>query len=117
MSDYLPLYRPGDTLTFGVTADVVGGTPVDLSGDWAVKPAAADSTSVVGIAGHDAGIGDKVTVEVGAAVHELTASAAVTVGDHLAPAGSGKVKTVASGGLWLALASAAANAAVSALKL
>ena len=117
MSDYLPLYRPGDTLTFAVTADVVGGTPVDLSGDWAVKPAAADSTSVVGIAGHDAGIGDKVTVEVGAAVHELTASAAVTVGDHLAPAGSGKVKTVTEGGLWIALASAAANAAVPALKL
>ena len=117
MSDYLPLYRPGDTLTFGVTADVVGGAQVDLSGDWAVKPAAADSTTVVGIAGHDAGIGDKVTVEVGAAVHELTASAAVTVGDHLAPAGGGKVKTVASGGLWLALASAAANAAVPALKL
>ena len=63
MSDYLPLYRPGDTLTFGVTADVVGGTPVDLSGDWAVKPAAADSTTVVGIAGHDAGIGDKVITE------------------------------------------------------
>ena len=117
MSDYLPLYRPGDTLTFGVTAEVTGGAPVDLSGDWAVKPAAADSTTVVGIAGHDAGIGDKVTVEVGAAVHELTASAAVTVGDHLAPAGSGKVKTAASGGLWLALASAAADAAVPALKL
>ena len=117
MSDYLPLYRPGDTLTFGVTAEVTGGTPVDLSGDWAVKPAAADSTTVVGIAGHDAGIGDKVSVEVGAVVHELTASAAITVGDHLAPAGGGKVKTVASGGLWLALASAAANAAVPALKL
>ena len=82
-----------------------------------MKPAAADSTTVVGIAGHDAGIGDKVTVEVGAAVHELTASAAVTRGAQLAPAGDGKVKTAASGGLWLALASAAANAAVPALKL
>ena len=117
MSDYLPLYRPGATVTFSATADVVGGTPVDLSGDWAVKPAAADSKSVVGVAGHDAGVGDKVTVEVGAVIHELTASAAITQGALLAPAGGGKVKTVTEGGQWLALASAAANAAVPALKL
>ena len=63
MADYLPLFRPGHTVTFNVTAAVTGGQPVEVgTADWAVQPAAADSTTVVGVAGHDAAVGDKVTV-------------------------------------------------------
>lgn len=118
MSDYLPLYRPGQTLTFRATAAITGGTPVELGiSDWSIQPAAADSLKVVGIAGHDAAIGDQVTVESGRVVHELTAGAAITRGSLLGPAGGGKVKTVAAGAVWLALNSAAADKPVAAMQL
>lgn len=117
--NYLPLFRPGDTVTFGVTAAVTAGTPVEVgSADMAVAPAAAASAKVVGVAGHDAAVGDKVTVEVGKPIHELTASGAVTRGQRLETAGTGKVRTLAAGAaVYLALTSAADGAAVRAIQL
>lgn len=119
MGDYLPLYRPGSTVTFGVTTAVTGGTPVEVgSADRSVAPAAAASAKVVGVAGHDAAIGDKVTVEIGKPIHVLTASGAVTRGQRLETAGSGKVRTLASGtAVYLALTSAADGATVEAMQL
>lgn len=119
MAEYLPLYRPGDTVTFGVTTAVTGGQPVELgTADRSVAPAAAASAKVVGVAGHDAAVGDRVTVEVGNPIHVLTASGAVTRGTRLETAGSGKVRTLASGtAVYLALTSAADGATVEALQL
>ncbi|MGX9348150.1 capsid cement protein [Microbacterium sp. KNMS] len=116
---YLPLYRPGDTVTFGVTAAVTAGQPVEVgTADMAVAPAAAGSAKVVGIPGHDAAIGDKVTVEVGKPIHELKASGAITRGDRLEAAGAGGVRTLAAGtAIFLALTSATDGALVRAMQL
>lgn len=119
MASYLPLFRPGDTVTFGVTAAVVGGQVVEVgTADSAVAPAAAGSAKVVGVAGHDAAIGDKVTVEVGKPIHELTASGAITRGQKLETAAAGAVRTVSTGdAVYLAITSAADGAPVRAIQL
>lgn len=116
---YLPLFRPGDTVTFNVSAAVTAGQPVEVgTADMAVAPAAAASAKVVGVAGHDAAVGDKLTVEVGKPIHELKASGAVTRGDRLEAAGAGAVRTVAAGTpVYLALTSAIDGALVRAIQL
>lgn len=118
MADYLPLFRPGHTVTFNVSADVTGGQPVEVGdADWSVQPAAAGSTTVVGVAGHDAAVGDKLTVEVGKVIHEFVASGAVARGAKLAAAADGKVATATEGGLWLALNSVSDGGLVAAVQL
>lgn len=116
---YLPLFRPGDTVTFNVSAAVTAGQPVEVgTADMAVAPAGAASAKVVGVAGHDAAVGDKLTVEVGKPIHELKASGAITRGDRLEAAGAGAVRTVAAGTpVYLALTSAIDGALVRAIQL
>lgn len=116
---YLPLFRPGQTVTFGVTTAVTAGTPVEVgTADMSVAPAAAASAKVVGVAGHDAAVGEKVTVEVGKVIHQLTASGAITRGQRLETAGAGKVRTLAAGtAVYLALTSAIDGAPVRAIQL
>ena len=118
MAQYLPLFRPGQTVTFDVTAAVTGGHPVEVgSADRSVAPAAAGTQKYVGVAGHDAAVGDKVTVEVGNPIHELIASGAVTRGTRVETAGAGKVRTLTTGGaVGLALTSAADGAPVQVLQ-
>lgn len=118
MAQYLPLFRPGQTVTFDVTTAVTGGTPVEVgTADRSVAPAAAASTKYVGIAGHDAAVGDKVTVEVGNPIHLMTASGPVTRGAELETAGVGRVRTRTTGTkIGLALTSAADGAAVQVLQ-
>ncbi len=117
--EYLPLFRPGSVVTFAATAAVSAGQVVELgAADWSVAPAAAASAKVVGVAGHDAGIGDKVAVEVNKVIHELKASGAVTRGQRLEIAAGGAVKALASGAAtYLALASAADGALVPVIQL
>lgn len=120
MANYLPLFRPGDLVTFNVTAAVTAGQVVEASSsaDFAVGPAAAASAKVVGVAGHDAAIGDKLAVEVGKPIHELKASGAITRGQRLETAAAGAVRTLAAGtAVYLALSSAADGATVKALQL
>lgn len=118
-TNYLPLYRPGQTVTFGVTAAVTAGQVVEVgTADFAVAPAAAASTKVVGVAGHDAGIGDKLTVEVNKPIHELKAVGAITRGQRLETAAAGGVRTHAAGDpVFLALTSAIDGATVKAIQL
>lgn len=98
MANYLPLYRPGDTVTFDVTEDVAGGQLVQV-GDapYSVAPAEAASTTIVGVAGHDAAVGDKATIELGKPIHELTASGAIALGDRVAAGADGTVATATEG--------------------
>lgn len=114
MAQYLPLFRPGQTVTFDATAPVVGGTPVQLgTADRSVAPATAASTTYVGIAGHDAAPGEKVTVEVGSPIHLVAAKGAIARGAKVEAAGDGKVKTATTGTvIGLALNAAADGAAV-----
>ncbi|POH58913.1 capsid cement protein [Arthrobacter glacialis] len=109
MGQYLPAFRPGDTVTFDVTTAVTGGHPVQVgTADRSVAPAAAASVTYVGVAGHDAAIGDKVTVEVGKSIHLLVALGAVARGAKVEAAGAGKIRTATTGtAIGLALTSAA----------
>ena len=125
-NSYLPIFRPGDTITLGVTTAVTAGQLVEVgTADSSVAPAAAGSSKVVGVAGHDAGTGDLVTVEVAKAVHELTADGAITRGDLLVAADAGAVSTATEPGdgedaprvLFLALTSATDGALVRAIQL
>lgn len=118
MAQYLPIHRPGDTVTFDVTTAVVGGTPVEVgTADRSVAPAAAGSTKYVGVAGHDAAVGDKVTVEVGKPIHVLKAVGAVTRGARLEVAAGG-VRTLNTGtAIGVALTSAADGAPVQMLQV
>lgn len=117
--DYLPIFRPGDTVTFSVTAAVVGGQLVQVgTADRSVTPAAVASTSVVGVAGHDAAIGDKVTVEVGKPVHLLKAAGAVTRGQRVEPATAGAVAALTTGTAYgVALTSAVDGTPVEVIQL
>lgn len=118
---YLPLYRPADTVTFTVDGDtdITAGTPLEVGAlDWSVITASAGSDKYVGVAGHNASPGDHVTVEVGKVIHELTAGEAISRGARLTTAADGKVAPVVDGdALFLALSSAAADGAVSAIQL
>lgn len=119
MADYLPLFRPGQTVTFDVTTAVTGGQLVEVgTADRSVAPAAAASAKVVGVAGHDAAVGDKVTIEVGKPIHELKAVGAVTRGARVEAAAAGGVRTLATGAPYgIALTSAADGAAVQVIQL
>ncbi|WP_374978103.1 capsid cement protein [Microbacterium trichothecenolyticum] len=116
---YLPLFRPGDKVTFNVTTAVTAGQVVEVgTADRSIAPAAAASAKVVGVVGHDAGIGDKATVEVGKPVHLLKASGAITRGQRLETAAAGAVRTLAAGtAVYIALTSAADGASVEALQI
>lgn len=117
--NYLPLHRPGQVVTFGVTTAVTAGQPVEVgTADLSVAPAGAASAKYVGVAGHSAAVGDKVAVEVNKVIHELKAVGPVTRGQKLEAAGSGGVRTLASGtALFLALASAVDGANVPVIQL
>lgn len=117
--NYLPIHRPGDVVTFGVTTAVTAGQVVEVgTADWAIAPAGAASAKVVGVVGHDAGIGDKAAVEVGKPIHELKAVGAITRGQKLEAAASGGVRTLTTGtALYLALATVADGALVPAIQL
>ena len=116
---YLPLFRPGDTVTFNVTTAVTAGQAVEVgTADMSVAPAAAASAKYVGVAGHDAAVGDKLTVEIGKPIHELKASGAITRGQKLETAAAGAVRTVSTGApVFLALTSTADGALVRAIQL
>lgn len=119
MGQYLPLYRAGEVVTFAVTTAVTGGQPVEVgTADMSVAPAGAASVKVVGVAGHDAAIGDDVVVEVNAVIHELVASGAIARGAFLETAGAGKVRTATTGTkAYLALATVADGALVPAIQV
>jgi len=112
MADYLPKFKPGAAVSFGTTADVIGGRLVDASTARNVAPAAADSAKVVGVAATDVVSGDRVLVYCRpTGVHQLVASAAIAVGAKVIAATGGKVATIGGGSnpIGIALEAAAAD--------
>ena len=111
MAEYVPLYKPGVSITETVSAAVTGGRLVAVSATGTVATAAADSAVVVGVAAFDvAASGDKLTVwPVKGLVHRLVASGAITAGDGVVSDTGGKVKsatiaTAAAAGTLLGIA-------------
>lgn len=95
MADYLPLYTPGQVFTRPVSADVVGGTIVRVSGSGTVAPAGATAADWLGVAGFDAKAGDQVTIFTGG-IQRVRATGAITAGASVATAANGTVASAAA---------------------
>lgn len=96
MSDYTPVYTPGESASFTASAAIVGGQLVEVTGSGTVGPASAASVKVIGVAAFDAIAGARVNVHIGKVVHEAVASGAVAAGDLLVSAAAGQVSTNAT---------------------
>lgn len=92
MSDYLPKFKPGQAVSIVASAAVTGGQIITAAG----APAVADSTTFVGVASHDAGVGEETGFYTGG-VQKCIASAAIAVGARVKCAAGGKVVTLAAG--------------------
>lgn len=114
MADYVPIYSPGVRQTHSTSAAVTGGTLVSVSGDGTVATMAAAGPGMVGVAGHDAGSGTRLTVFTGG-VAELVTANTVTAGNTLEAAAGGTVTPHTNGTndiniVGIALTSAASGA-------
>lgn len=118
MGDYLPKFKPGQAITRQASATVTGGRLITVAG----AQAAADSTTWLGVASHDAASGQNVGVYTDG-VQRLTASAAIAAGDRVKCAADGKVATLTAGTdaydrlVGIALEAASADGDVIAVKL
>lgn len=95
-----PLFQSGDPEpTMTTTVAVVAGRLVEVSGARSIRPAAAASRAIMGVAKQTgSAVGDKVSVITGGVVM-IVAQGAVAAGDQVGPgaAGDGRVSTVAAG--------------------
>jgi hypothetical protein len=99
--DYTPVFLPGTKFTMQASGTIAGGDLLVVSGSGTVaKAAALAGLNYVGVAGHDAVSGAKVTVIAAKAVHESVADGAVTAGDLLTTTNTAnrQVKTLAAAG-------------------
>lgn len=96
MADYLPLYKPGDSITRQASATIVGRQVLVVSGSGTVAPSSAASGAWLGVAAFDAASGEQVTVHKGG-THLLTASGSITAGARVAAAAAGAVADFAAG--------------------
>lgn len=112
MGDYLPKFKPGQTVTFIAATAVIGGRVVEVTGDRTVGHAGVNSLKVVGYAGHDAAAGERVTVHRGG-VQRPIASGAIGAGVPVFPAANGLVTATAGTGPRLGVSLAAAADAAS----
>lgn len=102
MADYTPVALPGQTYTFTAGAAITGGDLVEITASNTVsKIASLASLKFVGVAGHDASTGGKVTVTLGHPIHESLADGTVAAGDQLTSTNtaSRQVKTLAAAAL------------------
>lgn len=92
MAEYLPLYKPGQSLVCTASATVTAGQVVAVSGDGTVGPAGAASAAWVGVAATDAANGDKFLVHAGG-VQRIVASGGITAGAGVITGAAGTVAT------------------------
>lgn len=105
MAEYLPKFKPGQTVTFTASADIAGGQLVEVSGPRSVAPAAAGSAKVVGVAGQDTKAGDPVTVHIGGVQHIASTAAAIVAGAAVEAADGGKIAAGSTTPIGIALTS------------
>ncbi len=94
--DYLPLYKPGQSVPLQASAAITGGQLVVVSGTGTVAPSSVATHAWVGVAAQDVPSGQKVTIHKGG-VQELTATGAITAGDRVIPATAGTVAALGAG--------------------
>lgn len=110
MADHLPLFKPGQAVTFTATAAITGGQIVEVSGDRKVAPAGAASTKAIGTASQDVAIGDLLVVHLNGPIDTVIAAAAITAGASVEAAAAGQAQTATTGRV-LGIALTAATAA------
>jgi hypothetical protein len=91
-TEYAPVYKPGDTFSRTLSADVAAGQVVYVTGVNTVGPTAGVQVSAFGVAAFSALSGQDVTVICGG-VHILGAPAAVAAGDLVTSSTGGGVAT------------------------
>lgn len=104
MADYVPIILNDDeTATYLAGGTISGGDVVVLSAagsaaspNGTVTTAAGASNAVVGVAGKDAVVGDRVPVLRGG-IHELVSGAAITAPTPVKSASSGRVQPYVDG--------------------
>lgn len=93
MADYVPVFKPGQDMTFTAGAAITGGELVYASAAGAVQKTSGATAAWLGVATRDADTGEKVGVTSGG-VQELIAGSAIAVGDVLIPAANGRVAPI-----------------------
>jgi hypothetical protein len=99
VADYTALFLPGQRITLQASGPITGADPVIVSGTGTVaKAATLADAKYVGIAGHDAVSGQKLTVICSGVVHESIADGTVTAGDQVTTTNTAnrQVKTLAT---------------------
>lgn len=92
MSQYLPRYDEGNTVTITASATITGGQLVT----WAGAVAGAAAVGVAGVAGNDAVSGQPITVwRVG--IHTAVSASTIAQGDPLCSGASGVPRTWVTG--------------------
>lgn len=108
MADYLPKFKPGQSVTFKASTAITGGRLVEVTGNRTVGTAGVDSAKTIGVAGFDAAIGEDVTVFIGG-VQRLTAAGVIAAGAPVTAAAAGKATTGGTNKIGIALEAAAAD--------
>lgn len=112
MADYLPKFETGKPFTATASAAITGGRVLIVSGAGTVSHAGADAvaTTLAGVAGFDAAIGEDVLVyPIKNTVHKLTAGAAIAAGASIGTLAAGKVDDAGTNRFAVALTAAAAD--------
>ncbi len=94
-SDYVPLFLPGDELTFTAGAAITAGQLVYLSAANTVSPTTTNTSAWIGVAAQTVASGATVSVYT-EGVHVLAASGAIAAGAVVVAAAAGAVATIAS---------------------
>lgn len=84
MADYTPVFLPGQQITLQASGTIAGGDILVVSGSGTVaKATGLADVKYIGVAGHDAVSGQKVTVFCRGIVNESIADGTVTAGDQV----------------------------------
>jgi hypothetical protein len=95
---YNVVYRPGAIISLAVSAAVVAGNLVEVTGNMTIGPAGAASRKAIGVALQSGSVsGDIIAVQLAGYVVRLINSGGVTAGDQVGAAAAGQVVTVAGG--------------------
>jgi hypothetical protein len=116
MADYTPVFTGGAIpYTMQASGAITGGQIVVASGNGLVAVAGAAATTVIGVAGHDAASGAKVTVwPIRNVTHEVTSTGTIAAGDGIVTGAAGvaataAVATAAAAGTLLGIAESGAT--------
>lgn len=96
MGDWSAKFRPGADVSYTAGAAITGGNVLFLSAAGTASPTSGASAVVLGVASRDVATGELVTPQRGG-VQRCVSAAAITVGQPLKSAASGRVTPMTIG--------------------